>query len=304
MIRSISFAGRILILSIGILFLISSSVSDKKIFSNTPLYAATINRSEILNLKLSELISKCPGTPSIKILFLNSGYEMEFRSGKVVRAASVIKLPICVAVMSLCRKGKGSLPEPISLVEEDRTSGSGILRHRRFNRDYTVEELIKLMILESDNTATNALIRRFGLEEIQNEFEKAGLIKTKLKHRILEASEDNPISSSEIVDLLSAIADTSQESSIHPDDRRWIFDLLKQTSPGARLGRYLPDEAKIAHKTGTLRREVHDAGIIETDSNKIIVSALIEKAKSRKEAERWLGRLGRLICETKNDLTY
>ncbi len=301
-IRSTPRHGRLVLA--GILALLLPSLPAGTPLVGAPVEAVTLHDPRFerprdasgLEARLDALIDECPGRPSILVFLPEREGVVERDGHRIVRAASLIKLPILAAIVSLCRRGAGSLDEEILLLEEDRTGGSGSLQHASFHRLRTVRELAERMIIESDNTATNALIRRFGLASIDAEFRRMGLVATRLERRILESREDNPVTAAEMAALLRDLNDAaSTRFDLPAEDRALMISMLERATGRQRLGRFLPAETTLAHKTGTLRGVVHDAGIIDTPRGPVIVSALIDGAESRERAEAWLGRLGRLL---------
>lgn len=237
-----------------------------------------------LERRVRELIEACPGEPAVVVMPRDASWSITHQAEATTAAASLIKLPILLALEALEGRGELVMDNRVDLESEDRTGGSGRLKAFRSGTSLTFRELAERMVVESDNTATNAIIRVVGRDTIQAEFEALGLRATRLDRRILERG-DNPTTAQEMAQLLAVVEGPE------------AGNLLERVENRRRLARWLPPHARIAHKTGTLRRHVHDAGIVETPSGPLIVVGLVSGARSWPEAEAWLGELGRVVYE-------
>jgi beta-lactamase class A len=98
---------------------------------------------------------------------LNTGEKWIWNEKQPFVAASMIKVPVMVAVYRAHALGKLCLSDRIELRREDRVGGSGVLQHLSYGTKFTIQDLVTLMIIQSDNTATNLLIDRLGKEFVQ-----------------------------------------------------------------------------------------------------------------------------------------
>src|SRR3989442_1213641 len=107
------------------------------------------------------------------------------RQEERVRTASTIKLPIMAAVFSAVAQGKAKWDETIELRDEDKVSGTGILREVSAGVKLPLRDLVHLMIVVSDNTATNLILDRITADFVNTEIDKLGLKKTRALRKIL-----------------------------------------------------------------------------------------------------------------------
>jgi beta-lactamase class A len=273
-------------------------------------FPETRDVTDAISRELDRLLDHAPGRVSVVVMDPTGAWTFEREADRSVRAASVIKLPILAAILALAEDGAGSLDETLVLLPGDYTAGSGSLRRERPQRALALRELTERMIIESDNTATNALLRRFGLGAVDARFRRMGLAATRLERRILDGRGDNPTSARDMARLLAAIAvgddapsafqGMTESSADEPpvttglsaESLRWMRSLLARASNRRRLGRHLPPDVALEHKTGTLHDVCHDVGIVRSEGDEIVIAALVEGAAPG-EAERWLGALGR-----------
>ncbi|RMH54772.1 MAG: serine hydrolase [Candidatus Hydrogenedentota bacterium] len=244
---------------------------------------------------LTRLLADSPAKVSVVVCDPRNGWRFEYGSDEIVRAASVIKLPILVALFRMAERGEITLQTRYHLREKDRTGGSGRLRFLPFrHRTFSLRELAERMIRDSDNTATNAIIRIVGNKKLNREFVRMGFKSTRLRHRILASPKDNPTTAEEISRLLLELENpTSGRNLLYSDtSRRELLAILETCSNRERLARYLPESLPVPHKTGTLRDVVHDAGILPTRGGPLVVVALTTQVPRRRDAARWIARLG------------
>lgn len=236
-----------------------------------------------LDRLLGHLVTTCPGHPSLVVMPPDAAWSITRSAEDTACAASLIKLPILLAMERMEHEGRLNLSRSITLRSSDRTAGSGRLQDAPRGLAYTLSELAERMTVESDNTAANALIRFIGRDTLQAEFTTMGLKATRLEHNILASRADNPTTALELATLLATLPEG------------WARGYLERTENRRRLARYLPEDALLAHKTGTLRHVVHDAGVMETSAGPVIIVALVRDASSWPAAELWLGEVGRAV---------
>ncbi|MGC9292570.1 MAG: serine hydrolase [Acidobacteriaceae bacterium] len=106
-----------------------------------------------------------------------------------VQTASVIKLAILYQALEEVRAGKASWREPIVLKQDDKVPGSGLLQFMDAPLTLTLKDVITLMIDFSDNTATNLMIDRFGVANVNARMESIGLKNTHLYKKIFKPAE-------------------------------------------------------------------------------------------------------------------
>jgi beta-lactamase class A len=116
---------------------------------------------------------------------LDSGASYGLSAEDPVRTASTIKLPIMIECFSEAAEGKLSFGERIKLPELEKVSGSGILQDLSVGDDLPLRDLIMLMIVLSDNTATNLILNRIGGDAVNARMAALGLVETRVMRKIL-----------------------------------------------------------------------------------------------------------------------
>lgn len=115
------------------------------------------------------------GKVCVSFYDLNAGEGFSIRGTERVPSASTIKLVILAEAMRRVREGELSLEQTITVTEEMRTGGDGILKELLPGHTFTLREILTLMIIVSDNEATNILIRMLGMDSVNRMASELGL---------------------------------------------------------------------------------------------------------------------------------
>lgn len=226
----------------------------------------------LLRKDINELLVENQENYSIFVLKPALSDEPLVINNKVRRSASMIKVFIMAYVMDEAAHSKLNLGLPITMKASDKVGGAGIISGWRTGTEISIEELTRLMITESDNTATNMLIDYLGMDNINKYIQKNGYSETILQRKMmdLEAVAAGRENYSSVKDLGAFFSKLLNHSCVSYEyDQRMIDILLQQTDtevfPAAL------SNASIAHKTGELNNLYDDGGIIFTDDGAYVV---------------------------------
>ena len=136
--------------------------------------------------KIAQIRSQFPGEMSIYMKNLDSGDEITVDSDKVFETFSVIKLTIAAELMHQVEGGKFSLSDRIPLTAGDERLPSGVLYALDPGLTPTVNDLLTLMIILSDNEATDILADKVGRENITTYMHSLGLANTSIRYADLD----------------------------------------------------------------------------------------------------------------------
>lgn len=205
-----------------------------------------------------------PGQTGFYYKNLATGQEFQQNANGVFCSASVIKLPILLQILKWAEAGNANLGERLTVTQQDKMPLSGALTLFSGEPQVDVETLCRLMISVSDNTATNVLIKRFGIEKLQRGFEEMGLKKTRLERTFFDDRPKsgglvNRICLREIAQLLESLY---RGEMVSPEVSRQAMDMLLLQQFRFKMGGRLPESVPIASKTGEDDNLSHDVGII------------------------------------------
>jgi len=246
------------------------------------LYEARKTAWQDLQQRIRTEISQFKGEAGIVIKDLGTGWEIAHNKDKLFPSASLAKIPLMAACFRASEEGRVKLDRNIALKSGDKLSGSGSLKDMKPGTTFSVEELIGLMIYDSDNTASNMLTNIVGIDYLNNSFKAFGLKNTSLSRKIADFSaRDNGIENyTTAEDMAFILENIYRKSLVSKDASERCLRILKLCRINDRIPKYLPVDITIAHKTGLERGVCHDAGIAFTCKGNFVIVALTKHANS------------------------
>ncbi|WP_047981146.1 serine hydrolase [Ornithinibacillus contaminans] len=255
-----------------------------------------------LTKRIQEIIKHAGGTWGISLEDLTTNEAWGLNTEESFYAASVIKVPIMIAVFDAHHQGALNLTDTVHLDRDALVGGSGVLQHLTIGTRFTIHDLLTLMIIQSDNTATNILIDLLGVEKIQQTMEKQGLVKSKFYHKMMTVPVDregiNEITAREMTVMLKKLVTGKIISAYACEQMITIMkkQQIRTTLPGkiptnsSQLIGALP-EWEIANKTGSVSGIRHDIGIFYV-GKRTLVAAVLSKDVDDIRAVDALGEIG------------
>lgn len=233
------------------------------------------------------------GEVGLVIEDLKTGWRLTHQPERRFPSASLVKVAIMAGYFQAVHDGHLELGTRLRLKAADKVSGSGVLKERPAGSAFTVEELIGLMISESDNTATNLLIDRLGMRYFDRYFQEIGLRQTNLARKMMDVASrakgvENYTTAAEVALLLERLY---RQELVSPGWSRRGLELLKQQKRRDRIPAQLPPETVVAHKTGLERYLCHDAGIVFTDQSDFLIVVLTKSRVSSQTAKTFIATL-------------
>ena len=231
----------------------------------TPSSQQPVKRTELRDKtqkQLTEIAERLDGVMGFVIVDLQSGERFERLPSETFPLASTIKLAILYELFKQADEGRLKLDEVRPLDRSHAVGGSGILFHLTAPamslRDYAV-----LMVVLSDNTATNLLIDAVAMESVNRRMSALGLNGLRLRRRMIDITaalrgDENVGSPADLARLLGIIYRSEGLSKASSDE---LIAILKKAKPSA-LRDGVPSSVPVANKTGTLEGVAADAGIV------------------------------------------
>lgn len=251
----------------------------------------------MVKIDLRSLASSFQGTVGIVIKDLASGQCTQFNQELLFPAASLIKLPILWEFFHQSAMGMINLAEEIELRASDMVIGSGVLRQLHPGLRLRLHDLATLMIVVSDNTATNLLIDRLGSDKINNSIQQLGLMSTTLQYKMFDPhyrSRDNFTSPTDIALMLETFVQHKQLLGQFGDEPLKILE-GQQYKNKLHLG--VPKGTRLANKTGELLWIEHDAGILFVRDREIIVVVMTKDLHENYDGIQLCRDVARLVYE-------
>ena len=236
-------------------------------------------------------------------MHLKSGEVVEVNGAQQFPAASVIKVPIMVEAFRQAGEGDLFLDSLYTVHESRVAGGSGILKELHAGIAVSLRDLVKLMIVLSDNTATNMVIDLAGMKAVNDTLSRLGLNDIVLKRRLMggpfyarpdySLAIDNTISAQDVGKLLVMLVEGRAVSATADAE---MLDILLHQQVNDRLPLLLPAPAKVAHKTGEFQTTRHDAGVVYGPDGPMYVLVLLTRNLEAPAEAAWqMAKLSREI---------
>lgn len=222
----------------------------------------SLKETAVLNA-IAEEMENIPGHLGFYYKNLVTGREFGIREEEAYLAASVIKLPLYLHILQQCAAGYMDMEQILTVTQEDKMPSCGALTLFTGDVPVNLRTLCHLMIVLSDNTATNKLIRHSSIPGANEAFRKMGLEKTVLRRLLFDAEASaaglqNTVSPREMGMLLEQLY---RNAFVSEEVCQEAMDTLLKQQVDHKLGGKLFD-APIAHKTGEDEDLSNDVGIV------------------------------------------
>ena len=201
--------------------------------------------------QLQEIVKGVKGVMGLVAVDLTTGERFGLNENLVFPQASAIKIPILMEVYKQAAEGEFKLSDSLPVTKQQQVGGSGVLKELGNGTSHlSIRDLAVLMILVSDNTATNILIDLVGMENISQTMASLGLAQTKVQRRMMDIAarargDENLSTPAEAARIMEILYRGEFLDRAACDD---ILDILKKTKPEGRYA--LPRYPEVAFKTG------------------------------------------------------
>lgn len=192
-----------------------------------------------------------PKSQPVNLTNLPQGQTTQF-------AASTIKVFILMALLDQVNHGQVKLEQRYALTQADKVGGTGSLHGQANGSEYTIRQLAALMMTQSDNTATNIIIKTLGSGSFTHGFKVVntyaathGYTQTKLQRKMMDLTNknNNIIAASEACDLLVQFY-TGKLAGITSAQRAWVLTLMSSTTNRQKFPATASENIHIYNKSG------------------------------------------------------
>jgi beta-lactamase class A len=235
-------------------------------------------------------------TPGVFMVDLDKGNYYSFNGDMIFSAASTIKVPLLIAFFQDVDAGKIRLDEVMTMETTDIVDNSGEMQYSAPGTKYSALEVATNMIVISDNTATNMVIRRLGgIDKVNQRFKQWGLQQTVIRDRLPDLTGTNTTSPKELTTLLTAV---SQGQLISMASRDRAMFIMSKTETDTLLPAAMGAGAQISHKTGDIKSMVGDSGIIDMPSGKrYVITTLMKRLDNDSRAQDLIRQIASTIYQ-------
>lgn len=252
-----------------------------------------------LGRDLNQMVAQFDGVMAVAFKDFQSGDIVAINADAVMPQASSIKIAVLVELLRQAQAGKLRLEERVEIRKAQFVGGSGVLQDfGDGTSEVSLRDLAALMIVVSDNTATNLLIDRVGQVQVNATLQSLGLERTRLMRKMIQPEEErrgveNVSTAREMTSLLEQLY---RGKLLDEGHTALAMELLKnEKDEPTPMGRGLPTGVALASKTGSLPGVRCESGIVLLEGRPYVLSVMMTYAADDAAAERAITDVSRRV---------
>jgi len=233
------------------------------------------------------------GTVTLYAKNLDTGASIGIREAEPVRTASTIKLPIMLAVFDAVARGQARWTEPLTVTAAEKVSGSGIIGTEISDGvQLPLSDVLHLMIVLSDNSATNMILERFTADAVNAYLDKIGIKTTRSMRKVrgdgadlkapsgwsaagkLPENQKYGIGKSTPLDMVTILERLERGEIVSPEASREMLAILRRCQDNGGIRRHISDP--VANKTGAMDALRSDVGIVYSKGGRIAMAITVD----------------------------
>lgn len=243
---------------------------------------------------IAPLVKDHKGQVAVAMKHLKTGESYYLNADEAMPTASLIKLPVMVETFWQVQEGKAKFDTTLTLKKDDKVPGAGILTsHFSDGATFPLRDAVRLMIVFSDNTATNLVLDQIGIPSTNARMEALGFKNTKINAKVYKGSTTSidpertkkyglgSTTAREMVQLLELI---DAGKVVSPAACKEMMVHLRACDDKELFARYLPAEARLAHKTGAVSNARTSAGLMSVKGGPVALCVLTNE----NDDKRWV----------------
>jgi beta-lactamase class A len=259
--------------------------------------SATQEKRRILWQKLEASIhdidQHLDGVMGVAIEDLTTGDKFFLHENEVFAQASSIKIAVLAELYRQAQEGKLKLTDPYTVQASDLVADSNIMGGLTPGvTRVTLRDLATMMIAVSDNSATNVLIDRVGMENVNAMLDSLGLSHTRLRRKMmdLDAAKQGRENISTPREMMTLLAALYRGKVLNKEMESDFFTMLS-TGKDSWIPRDLPADLKIADKPGELEAVRNDSGVVFVEGRPYVICVMTAFLRNERDGEEAISKI-------------
>ncbi len=256
-------------------------------------------------------VANFKGKVSIFAKNLDSGKTFAFKADERVRTASTIKVAVMVEAFARVAEGKVSWSDKLVLTREKKLSGSGVLKEMTDGLQLTLRDAVTLMMIVSDNTATNLVLEVLTTDAVNARMESLGLKNIKILRKVGSGGESSAGKDPEnkrfglgfatVREMVTLMEKLDKGQVVSAEASKEMIELMKREQGRNSIGRSLP-AMSLASKYGALDHLRSAVGVVYADKARIAIAISCDEMPEVKwsvdnPAYLFISRVSELLVE-------
>lgn len=277
-------------------------------------------KHEKMDLLVNELANQFSGTIGMSVKEIGENKAYSYQGENLMATASTMKVFVLGAILEEVQKGKILLEDKVQLKREDQVGGSGVLKELDPGLVMTVKDVATLMIIKSDNTATNILMDMAGgVEKINAHMVRYGIKNSRVGSKIdfeYIGNDFRKLAIASADEFVAYLEKMYQRKILSEAMTKVFFSIMGKQQYLDQVPRYIPfnpyaadlgiDEGagavRVANKTGFTAGVRVDVGYLFRGSKALIYAVMLNDCKDESfapdnEANLMAGKIGRIFYE-------
>ena len=232
--------------------------------------------------------------PAVYVWEYENGKYVDINGDNIYSAASIIKLPVLVRMFKSIEAKQMTIYDEMTLTDYYKSSGSGSLQYAQSGRKFTLDQLAKTMIQDSDNTSTNMIMSKLGgMDDVNIGLRDWGISKTYVRTWLPDLAGTNKTTAKDMAKILYNL---DNPGFLNINSREYIIDYLSHVKNNRLIAAGLGDGALFVHKTGDIGTMLGDAGIVYApNGKKYIVVILAQRPYNAPQGKDFIVKASSLI---------
>jgi beta-lactamase class A len=237
--------------------------------------------AQTLDERVKPIVGEFKGKVSLFAKNLDSGETYALNPDERVRTASTIKIAVMIEAFARVAEGKAKWTDEVVLTKEKKVSGSGILAELSDGLKLTLRDAVNLMMILSDNTATNLVLDVLSTDAVNARMESLGFKQIKINRKVGSGGESTAGKDPENKkyglgfatprEMVLVMEKLERGQIISPAASKEMIDLMKREQGRNAIGRSLWS-VPMASKYGALDRLRSAVGILYTKKGRIAMA--------------------------------
>jgi beta-lactamase class A len=246
-------------------------------------------RGQTLQETLRTRIEGFQGTVSLYARNLDTGATVEIRGSAPVRTASTIKLAILCSVFDAVSRGQAKWNEPLTITHAEKVNGSGVIGSELSDGvQLPLQDVVHLMMVLSDNTATNMVLERFGADRVNAYLDRIGITTTRAMRKILGAAapgysvagklpenQEFGLGKSSPRDMVTILERLERGEIVSPEASKEILAIMKRCQDNTGIRRHMAS-TPVVNKSGALDALRSDVGIVYGKNGPVAMAITVD----------------------------
>lgn len=244
-----------------------------------------------LERQLQTRVAAFPGTVTLYAKNLDTGAAVGIHEADPVRTASTIKLAILTSVFDAVERHKAEWTERLTITQKEKVAGSGVLASEFSNGvQLPLRDIVNLMIVLSDNTATNMILERFTADSVNAYLDSIGIRKTRSLRKIMSGdvasgwseagrlpeNKNYGLGVSSPRDMVALLEKLERGELVSAGASKEMLAILKRGQDTAGIRRHMGNLV-VANKTGALDALRSDVGIVYSPAGRIAMAITVDR---------------------------